>query len=505
MTKRRDYRLARLITPSVWYSLLLALMAMLGGALLAPLSAHAAPRTGNYQLTVQVTNGPFSYGGSTLPNFQATLTALNGATLSSCTPTGTFYVTVTVDTDPGSPWASTSHSASGANTCVYTYVDEPSAWGNYAVGLRTVTAQATISGQVVATGTATFTVNKIVTTTSCGINNPGTVYQAGSTLQITQQVQGPTTGYSPDWTQSTFNVTFTGPASVTYSNVTPDTAPGTGWLSVQAPATPGQYTMKCTFNGEGDYAPSTSGSGAVEISAFHQIAGIKLYTNPTTYNPYQSCDVYIVFQPAPGGPTPTGRTSITIGPNYSPEMTIASNGTLSVRLSPLQLPGEALNQIKIDYTGDTYYRWTSSTFSFTNPAISNNAPASGGGTSGGGKGGASQATTTATAQDSPSGPTPASSGTQNASAGSSSSGSSRGSSLLWIGLAVLVLALGGGVLALLMRARLAKSKFNAPYEAPQSDRWPPYPDEPTRWQRQDEPTRWAPRRDEPPSWPPASW
>lgn len=123
MAKRRDSGLVRLIGRSVWFALLLALMAMFGGTLLTPPSDHAAPPTGNYQLDVQVTNGPFSYGGSPLPQFQATLTAPNGTTLSSCT--GSTYVTISIDTDPGTLWASTTPSASGANTCAYNYVSHP--------------------------------------------------------------------------------------------------------------------------------------------------------------------------------------------------------------------------------------------------------------------------------------------------------------------------------------------------------------------------------------------
>ena len=167
--------------------------------------------------------------------------------------------------------------------------------------------------------------------------------------------------------------------------------PGAGWLNVRAPTTPGYYTMTCAFDGYGNYAPSTSGAVGAYISAFNQIGGIKLYTNPTTYNPYKSCVVYIVFQAAPGGPTPTGNTSLTIGRNYTASVDIASNGTLSVRLNPLPLP-EGANQITVDYSGDAYYRWASSTFSFTNPAIPSNAPPSSGSinSSGGGKAGSPQ-------------------------------------------------------------------------------------------------------------------
>ena len=195
MAKGRDSRLVRLIAHSVWRTLFLALMVMVGGALLTPSSAHAAHYTGNYQLDLQVTNGPFSYGSSTLPQFRATLTALNGTTLSSCT--GSTFVTIAIDTEPGGNWGSDSQSASGANTCVYTYAGEPPDWSHYATGLRTATAKATVSGQVVATGTVTFMVNKIVTSISCFVNTPGTVYEAGSTLQIAQSVQGPFSNYTP--------------------------------------------------------------------------------------------------------------------------------------------------------------------------------------------------------------------------------------------------------------------------------------------------------------------
>src|SRR5690349_15359332 len=126
MAQRSDPGRGRSISRSRygWHAMLLALLAMVGGALLAlaPMTAHAAPHAGDYQLDVQVTNGPFSYGGSTFPNFQATLTALNGATLTSCT--GSTVVTLSIDSDPGTIWAATTQSASGANTCVYTYIKE---------------------------------------------------------------------------------------------------------------------------------------------------------------------------------------------------------------------------------------------------------------------------------------------------------------------------------------------------------------------------------------------
>ena len=239
--------------------------------------------------------------------------------------------------------------------------------------------------------------------------------------------------------------------------------------------------MTCTFDGYGDYAPSTSGNVGVAISAFNQVGSIKLYTNPTTYNPYKSCVLYIVFQAAPGGPAPTGGVSITIGRNYTPIAFLASNGTLSVRLNPLPLPGGA-DQITIHYYGDSYYRWTSSSFSLTNPAIPSNAPTSGGsGNSSGGSGGKAgspQATTTATAPGTTSVATLSPAGAQNASAGSSSSDSSGGSPLLWIGLGVLVLGLGGGGLALVVRARLAKSRLSVPLQAPHNTGWPQSLDEP---------------------------
>lgn len=52
----------------VGYALFLTLIAMVAGTLHTQSSVHAAPQTGNYQLNLQVTNGPFSYGGSTLPS-----------------------------------------------------------------------------------------------------------------------------------------------------------------------------------------------------------------------------------------------------------------------------------------------------------------------------------------------------------------------------------------------------------------------------------------------------
>jgi hypothetical protein len=458
---------------------LFAFIVVATGGLLTPLPARAAARTSNYQLDVQVTNGPFSLGGTTFPNFQATLTALNGTTLTSCT--GSTFVTISIDSDQGTNWGSITQSASGANTCVYTYVGEPSAWSDYAVGLRTVTAQATVGGEVVASATATFTINKVATSMSCFVNTTFPNYQAGSTLQIAQQVQGPNSGFDPDWTQSTYDVTLTGPASMTYTDLAPDMAPGTGWLYIKAPTTPGQYTMTCTFNGYGNYAASTSSSVGVEISAFNPVGGIQIYTNPTTYNPYQINEMYIVFQPAAGGPPPTGRTFITIGVNSTATIPIASGGTLLVRLGPLLRPKAAGNQISITYLGDAYYRWTTANFSFINPPIPGNGSPSGGN---GGKGGSHQATPSVTATGTPGGATPSAGGTQSASGGSSGSGSSGSSGstpLLGIGLALLVLLLGGSGLALALRPRLAKSKLAVPSQPPYSFGGQQLPPGPRPW------------------------
>ena len=451
------------------------LLATVGGALCTFSSAHAAPDTGNYQVAVQVTNGPFSYGGNTLPQYQATLTASSGTTLSTCT--GSTFVTLTIDSDPGDTWGANSQSAPAPNTCVYTF--NGMGWNNYTPGVRTATAEATVGGQVVATASVTFTVNKVVTSISCFVNTPGPNFQTGSTLQVVADVQGPSSGYTPDWTQSTFDVTFTGPQSVTYTNVTPDTAPGTGWLTVRAPATPGQYNMTCTFDGYGEYAPSTSGNVPEDISAFNAVGGVALYTNPTTYNPNKSCDMYIVVHAAPGGPTPTGSIAITIGPSSTALIALAADGTVLVHLGPpLQWSG---NQINVFYYGDPSYRSTSTNFSFTNPPI----PGSGDG--GGSGGGSPQATASATASATT---TPAATGTQYASAGTSSSGSSSGSSgsgssggspLLWIFLAVFVLGLSGGGLAFVVRARRRTPQFSVPLQASHTTGWPQSPDEPPAW------------------------
>lgn len=466
--------------------LVILLLALVSVLLLAS-PAHAAPQAGDYQLDLQVTNGPFSYGGSTLPQFRATLTALNGATLSTCT--GSTFVTIAIDTEPNATWGSSSQSAPGANTCLYTYVKSPSDWSHYATGLRTATAKATVSGQVVATGTVQFMVNKIVTSISCFVNTAGTVYQAGSTLQIAQNVQGPYSNYTPDWTQSKFDITFTGPENVTYTNITPDLTPGAGWLYVKAPTTPGFYNMTCAFDGYGDYAPSTSDKVLVEISAFHQIGGIKLYTNPTTYNPYKSCVVYVVFQAAPGGPPPTGGASFTIGRNYTAVVNIASNGTLSTRLTPLPLPG-GIDQITIHYYGDSYYRWTSSNFSLTNPPIPSGTNADGSGNNPKGTATA-QGTPGATATAGSDSVTPTAVDAGNvAPTTHSASGDSGGGLWLIVILALVGLVIVGGAVGagifLIRRARVsadmgpqASHDFYAPpsYSPPGDGTWPPRSDE----------------------------
>lgn len=472
MTLRQDSGRSQLLAPAAWRIILITVLALLVGVMLGRSPVDAAPHASNYQLDVQLTNGSsFSYGGDPLPQFKATLTALNGAPLTTCF--GTTYVNIVLDSDPGNPWGLVESSTnSRANTCLFTGTGTGS-WNSYAPGSRTATFQAAVGGQVVATSTVTLTVNKTVTTTNCFVHTLGTVFQVGSMLQIAQQVQGPNTGYTPDWTKSMFDITLTGPASVTHTNLTPDTSPGTGWLDVPAPTTPGQYTMTCTFDGYGYYAPSTSGAVPIVISSFNQIGGIQLYTNPTTYNPFQSCDVYIVFQAAPGGPPPTGLTSIEIGQSSTGAMTIGSDGTLSVRLDPMPLPSMT-NQITIFYNGDPYYRSTSSNFTFTNPPVPGSG--NGGGSNGNGSGGKSAtpgATATKTATGTPGAATPSATGARSANAGQSHSGSSGGSPLLWIVVLVLVLGLGGTGLAFFLRGRSAKPKVGVPFQGTHTTGWPP--------------------------------
>jgi hypothetical protein len=264
-----------------------------------------------------------------------------------------------------------------------------------------------------------------------------------------------------DWQNATYTIRFTGPAPLTDANVAPDS---NDWVTVPAPSQVGQYQMTCTFNGTTSFAASTSATTPVTISSKHALGSAQLYANPTTYNPYQACDMYIVFTAAPGGSTPTGYINVTIGRETTTTFALGSDGTLLVHLSQLQAPGDAGSQIILNYHGDPYYNSANPAFPLTNPPIPGSGSTGGGSGGAGGSGAAGQATATAspkptataTATSSAATATPTDASSVNAvSSGTDDSGPNP---LVWLAALVVLVGLGGGTAGLVVyRGRRAKA------------------------------------------------
>lgn len=259
--------------------------------------------------------------------------------------------------------------------------------------------------------------------------------------------------FSIDWTKGAVTITLKGPKTVTYSNLPLNSS---GATTITAPTTLGNYAMDCIVKGVPYYSFSDTGfsSPAYLVSQMKLLGGIKLFTNPTTLVQNRSIQMYIVFEPGPGLPTPTGVFSVQVGTGnwayYTRPQKIAPDGTGSLTLAPIQNL-YAANSITITYFGDLNYKQQYKTFPMTNPAISG-----GGGTTPGQPTATPKPHVTATAGATPtagagsgatSGP-PAQAPTPTPGAGSSvlgAFGPFSGGGLIALLVIVALLALGGGV------------------------------------------------------------
>ncbi|MBA3823473.1 MAG: hypothetical protein H0X24_06125 [Ktedonobacterales bacterium] len=216
--------------------------------------------------------------------------------------------------------------------------------------------------------TLTITVGKGNVTLGCGIN-VGTHYHLGQSLTIPFTLT-PTQGTPPvDWQGSIFTLTFTGPASVTYSDVKLDSAMH---ATVLAPETAGIYTLGCTFSGSPSFNAATGKQAGIIISAEHQTGAVRVYTNPTTIRPNQQTTWYVVIPAGPGLPMPTGSFDIRVGNGTSRPIDLSAAGDATVQLTA---PTSVYGTIDIIYFGDTVYASGVSSFPLTNPPI----PGAGGG------------------------------------------------------------------------------------------------------------------------------
>lgn len=229
-----------------------------------------------------------------------------------------------------------------------------------------------------------ITVGKGYSNTNCGIENFAYTYLPGKNMTIHLNVYQ-TAGSGPvDWQNGTFTIGFSGPSSVTYSNLKADS---NEQVIVLTPHTTGQYQVNCTFNGSPNYAGS-SYSVAALVSEQHQTGAIQLYTNPTTVVANQITTYYVVIPAGNGLPTPTGTFNFYIGNSTSTTIHINASGATLVKLNG---PTSVYGKITLHYSGDGVYISESPTFPLTNSAI----PASSGTTP------TPKPTATATASPSP--------------------------------------------------------------------------------------------------------
>jgi hypothetical protein len=243
--------------------------------------------------------------------------------------------------------------------------------------------------------TISFTVVKGPSTDGCTPPPPNPVV-VGTSFQVDVSLNGNTVV-----TSENFTLSLSGP--VTTPPVTLNTN-GSSVLTMTAPTTTGTYSLICTFDGNARYnGSSVTIPNAVIVKGNAHIAGIRLYTNPTTVRLGVVLTFYIVLLPAPGGPTPTGSIAISLGDpvkygyfSYQP-VSVGANGDTLVQLDPLPVYGSVpISPITISYSGDLHYLSSGATFTLTNPPIPGSAPHSGTtvGSKGGKSGGSATPTTT---------------------------------------------------------------------------------------------------------------
>ncbi len=218
----------------------------------------------------------------------------------------------------------------------------------------------------------------------------------GASLPINTYLNG-----IPSPRGETFTVSLSGP--VTSPPVTMQTD-SLSSVYITAPTTIGSYSLICSFAGDTRYnGSSVTIPNALTVNGNAHIAGMKLYTNPTTTQRGVVLTFYITLQPAPGLPTPTGYLTIHFGPANQQYFTyqsvaVGAHGDTLVQLDALPVYGSlAISPIIISYGGDSHYTHSSFTFSLTNPPIPGSAPSSGTtlGSKDGKSGGSATPTTTA--------------------------------------------------------------------------------------------------------------
>jgi hypothetical protein len=362
---------------------------LLLGMMTALLLATPA-RADGVTVTLSTTNGTsFAYGGEQ-PLFTIVVTFSTKPTVNNCG-----QESVLIDNGLDTALGLGPSISSDGLTWTYTRIRPD---GTIPVGQHTAVATFFAPGATCTTVQSSpfsFTVNKASVGMACNTEDDDTLIGAGQPVGIQMSLfsGGP---LPSEWLSGTYNVTFDGPAHVSYTNLTPDS---NYVVTVTAPSQIGLYTLSCAFNGSASYTPASITSNShYTISAMHGLGVVKLYTNPTTLASGRSADFYVEFHPASGLPIPTGQFSIWLGNHYTNAITLGPTGNYLIHFQTIPILA-GVSRIEVFYMGDKYYNRAHVYFPLTNPPIpgGTNAGGSGNGSLGSGNNPVGTATAQGTA------------------------------------------------------------------------------------------------------------
>jgi hypothetical protein len=417
----------------IWRVLAVALL-MVVWLLAMVMPARAASSSPTVSMAMQ--NGTtFAYGSNVTPSFIVTVTFATKPANSAP------YVFVALDSNYTSGYTNSYAPTVSADQLTYTYrVDSNDS--QIPTGAHQATARYTdpFTNAVVYSGPQSFTITKGTPALNCVIENLTITVSPGQALQIRVEASAANNSMPVN---GTFSIRFIGPTTVTDSALQPDSS---HLVTAGAPSQIGYYSqVLCIFDGNASFnSASENMSGQpVLVSEKRQMGGAELFSNPTTLIAYEPADVYVVFHPGAGLPTPTGYFHINLGDSTTNAVALGPNGDLLLHLD--RIPSLAgVSQIDVVYQGDPHYDVATFHFPLTSPPLP-------GGISGSGSGGGTQgkATATASATGTPGATATAGDGAVPTAATGSTAGlatqSGNGGMLwLWVALGVLVLVLVGG-------------------------------------------------------------
>jgi hypothetical protein len=263
------------------------------------------------------------------------------------------------------PYYSQAAPAGGSHTLTIIWVDNPQ-------------PPSAANGTV----TANFTIGPInLPAFNCSVvnGNYGPFFGVGQSVPLGLDFGNVPLNTPVDWQDAKYDVTLTGPTTVTYTDLTPTATRG---LAITVPQN-GIYTYQCTFKGTPSFNLATSSvTSGLTISLNRALGAVQLFSNPTTVATGQAMDMEVVFHPASGGPMPSGYFHVDlIGGGayyYTAIIAIPPGGDTLVHLSALPNLNGVTN-VRVSYAGDTTYAPAGVLFPLTNPPIPGTGSGSGGG------------------------------------------------------------------------------------------------------------------------------